>query len=201
MRKYIASKPQRVFHLYPVILGVALLIYTIVGTIHVVRNNEGDFIIFTCMAISFGMSIVAGGGYAWKYLDDPILGKFSFDKDGITFYTPLRTIIFLYDECEEIGFTRWIAGGTITNHNYIYYIYFSKKVLTEEQRAYLFEGRSKKKRGKHNKPLYQSEYVLFQYRPDFFPDFIECVPERFRGRLVREEENIDFKSYEKFLNR
>lgn len=152
------------------------------------------------MTFLLAMSITGGAGYAWKYFDDPILGKFSFDKTGVTFYVPLRRIIFPYDECAEIGFTRWIAGGAIANHRYLYYIYFSKKKLTEEQRAYLFEGRSKKKHGKHNKPLYQSEYVLFQYRPNVFADFIECVPERFRSKLIQEEKDLDLKPYEKFLN-
>ena len=153
------------------------------------------------MTLLFAMAVIGFFGYAWKFFDDPILGKFSFDKTGVTFYTPLRIITFPYDECAEIGFTRWIAGGAIANRRYLYYIFFSKKTLTEEQRAYLFEGRSKNKRGKHNKPLYQSEYVLFQYRPDVFADFIECVPERFRNKLIQEKENLDLKPYEKFLNR
>ena len=136
----------------------------------------------------------------WIVIDDPILGRFSFDEKGITFYTPRQTVTFLYDECAEIGFTRWYGGSGIKQYRFIYYIYFSKRTLTEEQRAYLFE-RSKKKRGKRNRLLYQSEYVLFQYRPDIFSLFIKCVPERFKQGLIFTEKNLNLNWYEKFLHR
>ena len=111
------------------------------------------------------------------FFDDPLLGKFSFDQTSVTFYTPLRTITFHYDECVEIGFTRWGIN----------YIYFSKKYLTLKQRSRLFAGRSKKKRGRLNMPLYQSEYIMFQYRPKVFDEFIHCVPAQFREKLLQQK--------------
>ena len=153
-----------------------------------------SFLIFVSGIVTFPLLI-------WKFLDDPILGRYSFDTQGVTFYTPLRETSFRYDECAEIGFTQWVGGSTLHNQKYIYYIYFSKKMLTDEQRHFLFLGRSKTKRGKRNMPLYQSEYALFQYQPDVFSEFIQYVPEQFREKLILAEKRLDLKPYEKFLHR
>jgi hypothetical protein len=163
---------------------------------HHVAENEEVFLVYFLVAIYLALGSFVGGAYAWKFFEEPILGKFSFNKKGITFYTPIRTITFLYDECAEIGFAQWIGGG-----GRIFYIYFSKCPITYKQRAVLFYRRSKKKRGKLNLPLYQSEFVLFQYRPDVFEELIECVPERFRDRLIREEAHLNLKPWEKVLHR
>ena len=198
--KLVVSKPQRIYHLLLLVFPLGLFVFIILAVYHVVRDKEGSILFFTCVAIMFVMGMIGLIGYVWKFLDDPILGRYSFDKNGITFYTPLRTITFIYEECAEIGFTRWIGGGAITNQ-YIYYIYFSKRTLTAEQRAYLFWRRSKTKRGKRRMPLYQSEYVLFQYRPDIFSSFVECVPEKYKQGLLFTEKKLKLKAYERFLHR
>ena len=158
--------------------------------------NKDGLLVFILLHFYVALWIIGGVGYAWKFFEEPILGKFSFDKKSITFYTPIRTITFLYDECAEIGFAGWKGPG-----GRIFYIYFSKCRITDEQRAVLFFRRSKKKRGKLNLPLYQSEFVLFQYRPDVFAELIECVPERFRDRLIREEARLNLTPWEKILHR
>ena len=201
MHKYIASKPQTVYHLFLLCLPLGLQILLVCCVIHVVQDNQDDVLFYCNMGLLFSLSIFGFLGYLWRFIDDPILGRFSFDTEGITFYTLRRKITFQYDECVEIGFTRWIAGGVVTNHRYIYYIYFSKKTLTDEQRTFLFWERSKKKRGKRQMPLYQSEYVLFQYRPDVFSEFIKHIPEHYKKELVLAEKQLDLKAYEKFLHR
>lgn len=173
-----------------------MIVCIIIAVIHVVHQKEEGALFFICYTILFAWSVLVLIIGVWKYLDDPILGKFSFDVNGITFYTPLRTITFLYDECAEIGFTRWI-GGTVIKQNYIYYIYLSKRTLTEEQRLNLFLGRSKKKRGNRHMPLYQSEYILFQYRSDIFSSFVECVPERYKQGLIFTEKHLNLKAFKR----
>ena len=49
-------------------------------------------------------------------------------------------------------------------------------------------------------PLYQSEYVLFQYSPEVFAEFIKCVPEPFRSKLIEEESHLNLTPREKRLN-
>ncbi len=201
MHKYVASKRQRLLHLLVLILTpLALYVFGIKTVIHVVNEKQDDIVFWVCILLFILDGIFCFLALLWKFLDDPILGRFSFDKDGVTFYTPLRSITFLYEECAEIGITRWIGGGQI-KAQYIYYVFLSKKVLTDEQRAYLFLGRSKKKRGKRHMPLYQSEYVLFQYRPDIFASFIECVPEQFKNGLLWKEKNLNLRPYERILHR
>lgn len=129
----------------------------------------------------------------YKLLDDPVLGKVSFDNMGVNFHTPLRTIRYLYGECAEIGFTKWPGpGGTA------YYIYLSKVKITDEQRDYLFRGRSKRKRGKRNMPLYHSEYLLFQYTNDVFDAFIDTVPSKFRDELIRKKIEMGISVYDRY---
>ena len=200
MHKYVASKRQRLLHFLILFYPLGVLAFVIIAIINVVKDKQGDIVFWLCIVFFIFLSVPGFIGYLWKFFDDPILGRFSFDKDGVTFYTPLRSITFLYEECAEIGITRWIGGGQIKTQ-YIYYVFLSKKVLTDEQRAYLFLGRSKKKRGKRHMPLYQSEYVLFQYRPDIFASFIECVPEQFKNGLLWKEKNLNLRPYERILHR
>ena len=188
MRKYNASNLQRVNMVILLLYPLSTIIVISLGSYHLVYEKQGNLFLFLCLSVFFVAAVYAFIALIIIIIDDPILGRFSFDEKGITFYTPRRTITFLYDECAEIGFTRW--RGLFCRYNY--YIYFSKRTLTEEQRAYLFE-RSKKKRGKRNRHLYQSEYVLFQYRPDIFSSFIESVPERFKRRLIITEKNLNLK--------
>ena len=174
--------------------------YNILGLpVFIDKLSWFDYIMF----LSFGVACIVGSGvliqYIWKFFDEPILGRVSFDRQAVTFYTKTHTIVFPYNECVEIGFTKWF--GDTAPGRYVYYIYFSKIALNEDQRSHLFEGRSKTKRGKRNMPLYQSEYVLFQYRAEVFADFIECVPERFRTNLIETAESLHLNWYERILHK
>ncbi len=138
------------------------------------------------------------------FLCDPILGTFSFDDERIVIYNKTHVISFRFDDCKEIGLTRWLGGGTLSNHQFIYYVYFSKTRLTKEQRYYLFQRRNeseyKNSRLGINMPRYKSEYIMIQYTPEVFKRIIECVPLEFRDNLVQKEKSIILSRYEQWLN-
>ncbi len=200
MCNYISSKRQRVLHLCTLLFPLAGMAFCARCVIREIRSSELSLPYLCLFVICLFFSGIGFFGYAWKFFDDPILGKFSFDLHGVKFFTPIRTIEYSYADCAEIGFTRWFGANTLSNQQYMYYIYLSKIPLTEEQRSYLFEGRSKTRRGKRNMPLYQSEYVLFQYSPEVFAEFIKCVPEPFRSKLIEEESHLNLTPREKRLN-
>ena len=69
-----------------------------------------------------------------KLADDPLLGEYSFDSYGVTFYTKLHTTFFPFAECEDIGFTNRVKAGMFSNQGYenqleIMIINLSNKVL------------------------------------------------------------------------
>ena len=196
MRKYIASKRQRmIIGLVSAVLVVALvlMLYWFIG-----HKNEDTETYIYMMAGPVAVIIILIS-YIKGFFDDPILGRVSFDAHGVYFYTPINTIMITYSECKEIGFTRWVGASVLHNQQYSYYIYLSKIHLTDEQRKKLFWRRSKKKDGT-DKPAYLLEFALFQYTPEVFADFIKCVPEPFRSKLIEEENQLNLTPREKRLN-
>ena len=199
MKMYISSKRQRLLHLIGLFVHILSLSLTSFYIIRAVQNDERILIVswVMCSFIAcFGIIAIIR-----IFLDDPVLGRYSFDSYAVTFYTPLNTFIFPYTECKEIGFTRWVGASAASNQQYMYYIFLSKKELTEEQRRLLFEVRSKRKCMRMKRPVYQSDYLLFQYSPSVFLEFIKCVPEPFRGKLIEEEKQLNLTPREKRLNR
>lgn len=194
MRKYIASKRQREIHLKVLmpcaLMSGAAILCTLLGMV-----GRDMFVCLLPGVLCFGIVSVA---YAWRFIDDPILREFSFDSYSVVFYKPFHRLVFNYAECVEIGFTRWVGSDAAYNQQYLYYIYLSKVALNDSQRNRLFFDRSKL--GWDNTPRYQSEFVLFQYTPEIFAEFIECVPEPFRSNLIEEESCMSLTPREQRLN-
>ena len=197
MYRYIASKRQREVIL---LTALAALISCAWVMWLILRHPNEETI--TYIGASIGLAGVASLliNALWVFFDDPLLGKFSFDTNGITFYLPFKTLTFPYAFCQEIAFTRWVGASAVYNPQYNYYIYLSKKELSESQREYLLWKRSKKKKKNRDMPLYQREFVVFQYTPKIFADFIKCVPEPFRSKLIEEESKLNLTPREKRLN-
>ena len=191
MSKHIASKDQRILHLevilFCLIAGIGLIILYVKNLV----QNKTIFDVWTVFFLSIAplCALIGAVGYIYRFIDDPILGKFSFDNKIITFYLPNHKIVFLYEECKEMGITLWPGprGSLI-------YVYLSKVELTDRQKNRLFGYRNKK--GKKDMPIYQSDYLLFQYTPEIFCEFIDCVPSPFREALLKEERELGLKEIE-----
>ena len=180
MYKYVASKSQRRYWLVidfgtvGGVLIIGLLIYEIFN--HNLGKDYLLLMVFPCILIPVSVADLIK-----THLTDPILGKMSFDHYAVTMYTPRRTISIPYMECAEIGLTLWRgAGGPIC------YVYLSKKPLSFEQMANLFPQRLQKKKTVQGMPAYIDDYVLFQYTPDVFSEFVKYIPESLKEKVVDE---------------
>ena len=179
MYKYVSSRKQRSFHMlitaFTLLSGTAILSFYFKCLIY--DKLYIDFWTTFVTFVGIGSAFVAAGGYFYRFLDDPILGKLSFDNKAIIFYTPLHTIAFDYKDCLEMGITRWNGPK-----GSIYYVFVSKVTLTDRQKILLFANRNKK--GKKGMPKYCSEYVLFEYTEEVFREFVEFVPHHFKESLL-----------------
>ena len=140
--------------------------------------------------------------------NDPLFGYFSFDDKKLIYYRPHRNIEFRFDECEDIGFTRGLMDTRIpcfARGQIARYVYFSKVKVSYDQKLFMGQIREKKKNAYTpttvKLPLYETEYVLVQYRPKLFSELVKRVPERFREDLLRQEKELVFTRYEKRKHR
>ena len=140
--------------------------------------------------------------------NDSIFGYFSFDDKKLIYYRPHRNIEFRFDECEDIGFTRGLMDTRIpcfARGQIARYVYFSKVKVSYDQKLFMGQIREKKKNAYTpttvKLPLYETEYVLVQYRPKLFSELVKRVPERFREDLLRQEKELVFTRYEKRKHR
>lgn len=129
--------------------------------------------------------------FYWSMID-PIFGKVSFDIEGTTFFTPVKTFRFKYTDCKDIGFTSWYG---FRRSRIVFYVYFSKIEISSEQRIFLAGKRSRKKGRKSDMPVYLTDYLLFQYEPEVFSGLIESVPSHFRKKLLDEARELGLKSF------
>ena len=169
---------------------------------------RGEEPLLSYCVIGLGLIVIIGfvGNFIKERLTNIICGRYTFDEEKLVFRCPSHTIEFRYDECAEAGFTRWFAGSPrATFPQFMYFVYLSKKELTETQRANLLRyhqtGLHKRKRKKEDIPVFESEYILFQYSPKAFEEFIKCVPDRIRHELEKQEKDIVLTRYEERVNR
>ena len=153
------------------------------ATVRAVLEGLKDVSTIVCLVIIWSAFIIAVVSDVWRALDDPLYGEVSFDSQGVTFYNKLHTIKFLYSDCVDIGCTYRFNPGIASKSRYVKFVYLSKMPLVTMQRDYLLAERSKRRRGKRNMPLYQSEYVLFECDADKFAEFLNYLPDRFRERF------------------
>lgn len=191
MYKYVASKSQRKYWLIADIYYIAgfyiigLLIYEIFN--HDLGKDYLILMIIPCTIMPAGTVELIR-----THLTDPLLGKMSFDHYAVTMYTPKRTITIPYMECAEVGLTLWHgAGGPVC------YVYLSKKPLSFEQMANLFLERLRKKKRVQGMPAYIDDYVLFQYTPDVFSEFVKYIPESLKEKVVDEAQEWELAKEER----
>ena len=124
---------------------------------------------------------------------DPLAGKYSFNKEGITFYTWIKVIHYPWEELVEVGFT--IAIVEVTHP--LPFIYFSKRKVSHENRGKLLQYRSFKQSKIHNMPIYVKDYALVQYNKKQFQQLLEVVPDHIKEQLIEEEKNVFKRDREK----
>ena len=163
----------------------AVLIISLKSVLVDGQRLSDDLAACFCLSFFVLVAVLITTWNVWKLLSDPLLGEVSINIQGLTFYTRNTTYSFPFSECKSMGFIS--RPGTIySKEQYVRFIYLSKVLITSEQKAHLFEGRSTWRRGKRNMPLYRSEYVLFQFDADIFAEFISYVPEPFHAKLINE---------------
>ena len=159
------------------------------------------FVFFGCLAF-----YVIGKDYIWNRRNDLLMGEFSFDCERITFHCPSHSTVFQYSECVEIGLT----GAFVTNPLSVlpqraFFVYLSKRKLTDNQRFSLVRFHRiisyKKRREWDDIPVFEKEYVLFQYNPEVFKEFVKCVPEQYRDALLADEKKLLLSRLEEYINR
>lgn len=197
MRKFTTSKLARMVAIGSILLyNAGFLLFAILYLFYLNQERLKPFDDMYFFAINVLLSgsclFVVGFMLCWSFTD-PLVGKISFDTMGVNFYTPLKSFRFSYNECADIGFTSWYGFG---RSKIVFYVYFSKIEISPEQRHFLAARRHKKKRGKRNMPLYQSEFLMFQYTSEIFSEFIECVPSPFREELLKKERELGLKGIE-----
>ncbi len=197
MRKFTTSKSHRIVCIGDILIcftGSACFILLFIVYLKQEKLNPSDDPHFLSLTVLIcGLGIYAIISLLYWYLTDPILGEIIFDNIGITFFAPLKTFKFKYNECADIGFTSKYGIGRRKKE---FYVYLSKVEILPEQRRFLAARRSKKKKGKRNMPLYQSEFLMFQYTSEIFSEFIECVPSPFREELLKKERELGLKCIE-----
>ncbi len=184
MYKHIVSISQRRYHVGLVLFDLACSSLVGLCIYQVFKQKLGDEYLLLMM-IPFAVTILTLFGLIQTFIVDPILGTISFDPYAVTLYAPLSTITFPYNECVEMGFTKWFGAGGVIN-----YIYLSKKQLTDEQKSHLFPERSRRNKTIQNMPAYKKEYILFQYTPEVFEEFVKFVPKLFLEKLLFEETQL-----------
>ena len=142
------------------------------------------------------------------YRKDLLFGYYTFDGEKLVFQCPTHTTVFQYDECAEAGFTRVKAGALSAGWPYaqfVYYIYLSKRKLTDAQRSGLLQYHRtelhKHQRKQEDIPVFESEYVLFQYTPEAYEEFKKRIPERIRKELEEAEKSVILTRYEERMSR
>ena len=142
------------------------------------------------------------------YRKDLLFGYYTFDDEKLVFQCPTHTTVFQYDECAEAGFTRVRARAFEMGSPYaqfVYYIYLSKRKLTDAQRSGLLQYHRtelhKHQRKQEDIPVFESEYVLFQYTPEAYEEFKKCIPERIRNELEEAEKSVVLTRYEERMSR
>ena len=159
------------------------------------------FVFFGCLAF-----YVVGKDYIWNCRNDLLMGEFSFDCERITFHCPSHSTVFLYSDCVEIGFTvAFVTNPLSVLPQRAFFVYLSKRELTDDQRFSLVRYHRtisyKKRREWDDIPVFEKEYVLFQYNPEVFKEFIKCVPEQYRDVLLVEEKKLLLSRFEEYVNR
>lgn len=106
-------------------------------------------------------------GFFYLFLDRP-LGKCSVDEESITMYRGLRTRRFRWEEIIESDIVCALKNGKET-----FWVYFSTKRLTEEERKdFLKKGRKD-----------VESVAYFQYDRKLLQEAMQYMPNRFAEKL------------------
>jgi len=168
---------------------------------YVIRNmGKQPFICWIVIVLMEGGALVGIWSAIYNFLNDPLFWKCSFDEREITLYSWLKQIRFYWTDFIDAGFTRWQADAGIGTKDYIYFIYFSKKRITLDNKMWIFSHRSFRKPKKPNLPVYLNDYVLIQYSIKRFDLLTGMLPSELGEKLIEERKHIRLKIYEKLLN-
>ncbi len=192
MRKYLVCPHWFFVSIFVAVVNLFFLIlliaYTSIWSLLIL-------LFFVCCYFFFWNSYLA---------EDYTLGRFSFDKQGITFFAPGRSMHFDWDDVAEIG----LADGIVPRTRYNFAVYCSKVTVpspelrknlalcreTPRLRKKTTAGLARRKglpdypSIQEQLPTYLTEYVLFHYRKRLSASFAECLPERLREPFLAADE-------------
>ena len=139
-----------------------------------------------------------GSAFSVPY-SDPLSegGEYYYDEKGIRFNTYGEELEYLWDEFIDTGLSIW----TFYFKPVYYFVYFSKRPISQEDKNLIVKYRSMKKPIKNDMPIYITDYVLIPYTEQEFQRLIEVVPKWMREKLTEEKRNMKYTPCEKGLKR
>ncbi len=163
-----------------IVVGMLILGLVFLST----PNVNTSIILISC--IIFGIGII---DLCISIAYNPLYSKFCVDTQGFTFCLA-KTKQIRWDDLKFYGIIQWRPFGFC---HYITYVYGAKSELSLKE-AQDFLSKATKK---------NSRLVFFQYTPQAFSDFIECVPLEYRNNLMKTVQNSVEKmtKAERFLHR
>lgn len=197
------SKAIRFFNLFLFLFALFHgAIITVIGVLGYCSNSFGQALSITF--IVFGAFLIAGFGinYIGVSRNDLLAGTYQLDKKGIKLTCPSREVFFSYEDCSEVGIVKVRANGRIGLE--LYYIYFSKRSLTETQKEGLlrFHRYKKFKRiiEREQLPRFETDYVMMQYDPGVFDEVVKYIPEEYRSGLCEQEKKVRLAGFVEYLH-
>lgn len=190
MKKYRVSKRLKPFFIISAVLwSLAVVFFTWL----LLRYGSKNAIGATIVTALSGLGCLYLCLYSIsRFFKDYITGTFSFDEKGITVYTLRHSRFYSWDEFIEYGFTKWIGGGKFAYSAYNYFVYCSRRHISENERDTIFRADNRKN---------ADEYILFQYSPEVFDEFVKYIPdEKYREILTAQKNRLKLNWREKRMN-
>ena len=175
---------------------------TVIGVLGYCSNSFGQALSITL--IVFGALLIAGFGinYIGVSRNDLLAGTYQLDKKGIKLTCPSREVFFSYKDCSEVGIVEVRANGRSGLD--LYYIYFSKRSLTETQKEELLRVHRYKKFKRiierEQLPRFETDYVMMQYDPGVFDEVVKYIPEEYRSGLCEQEKKVRLAGFLEYLH-
>ncbi len=195
MNKYRASKSQLRYRLLP-LPGFVFVLFACGKAFQEFLLDDANIVYWIMTIVASLYTLYVAVLWIRAILIDPLVGRVSFNDEAVVFYTATKTYVYPYEDVEEIGFAR--GPGSM---GYIYYVYFSKKRITNEMRPYFIPRRKPGKELKNCLPEYITEYVYYQYQPEVFKSMLEHLPKRFKQDLIDFEKNMVLSFGERIMHR
>jgi len=143
-------------------------------------SQRGGFLVFCCMfMLPYSL---------YLFYSDWFSGVISFDKEKVTLTLLFRKIIYQYSDCADMGF----CMAQLRRSKAIC-VYLSKAKMTEQQRIQFFQTPANRMGDSSDLPIFKSDYIQFKYYPDVFKEFVNAIPERFKERLIKDEQKLTTK--------